>query len=234
MTELAAPRGFCQSDTAGRQSPPPPHAFSATFATPTDKKDRATIFALSAINRRIGRLCPAELMALNDFHRHGISIMLFRDEMMRYLPVGLNLRGKPCVVVGGGRVGTRKSQSLLRAGALLTVVSPTVTDELSGDIKAGRIRWVNECYRDEHLAGAALVVAATDDRSVNSAVAENASGLGALACNASSAEHSQIIFGALLDLDDAIVAVFTNGRNPADSVSKRDQIAKLIREDTNQ
>ena len=43
---------------------------------------------------------------------------------MKYLPVGLDVRGRICIVVGGGHIGTRKAVNLLRAGAEVTVVSP--------------------------------------------------------------------------------------------------------------
>ena len=43
---------------------------------------------------------------------------------LRFLPVGLNVRGRRCVVVGGGNVGTRKVGNLARAGADVTVVAP--------------------------------------------------------------------------------------------------------------
>jgi siroheme synthase (precorrin-2 oxidase/ferrochelatase) len=49
---------------------------------------------------------------------------------MRYLPIGLDLRGRICIVVGGGQIGTRKATNLLRAGADVTVVSPEATEDL--------------------------------------------------------------------------------------------------------
>ena len=148
--------------------------------------------------------------------------------MMRFLPVGLDVRGKSCLVVGGGSVGTRKVLTLNRAGAAVTVVSPIVTAELAGEIEAGRARWVKGSFRDEHLTGAFLVVAATDDQSLNATVVRLAAESGALSCDASSAERSQVIFGALLEGDEATVAVFTDGRDPARARDTRDRIAKSI------
>jgi len=78
-----------------------------------------------------------------------------------FLPVALNVRDRRCVVVGGGAVGTRKASTLARAGAIVTVVSPTVTGELARDIEAGRIHWVKNAFRNEHLGNDFLVVAAT-------------------------------------------------------------------------
>lgn len=146
---------------------------------------------------------------------------------MRFLPVGLDVRGKRCLVVGGGSVGARKVRTLNRAGAVVTVVSPAVTGELAAEIRAGRARWVEDSFRDKFLAGASVVVAATDDEALNATVVRLAAESGALACDASSAERSQVIFGALLENDDVTVAVFTDGRDPARARETRDQIAKL-------
>jgi len=147
---------------------------------------------------------------------------------LRFLPLGLDVRGKRCLVVGGGDVGTRKVQTLCRAGAAVTVVSPDVTLPLRQQIDAGRVQWVAERFRDEHLGDPLLVVAATDDQALNGAVITLASSAGALVCDASKADRSDVIFGALLQRDDVTVAVFTDGRDPAQSRRTRDRIAGLL------
>lgn len=150
------------------------------------------------------------------------------SDMLRFLPVGLDVQGKSCLVVGGGGVGTRKALTLMRAGATVTVVSPTVTGELAEQIEARRIRRVKDSFREEHLGGAFFVVAATDDEATNAAIVRIAVQCGALVCDASSAERSQVIFGALFEGDDVTVAVFTGGRDPAQARRTRDQIANLV------
>jgi siroheme synthase-like protein len=130
--------------------------------------------------------------------------------------------------VGGGNVGTRKATTLTHAGAVVTVVSPEVTTELAKQIEAGRVRWVRDTFQKEHAAAAFLVVAATDDEALNTTVVEAAAEAGALACDASSAERSQLIFGALLDGDDVTIAVFTDGWDPGRARRTRDQIADLM------
>ncbi|MHC4787303.1 MAG: precorrin-2 dehydrogenase/sirohydrochlorin ferrochelatase family protein [Planctomycetota bacterium] len=150
------------------------------------------------------------------------------SDMLRFLPVGLDVRGRRCLVVGGGGVGTRKALTLARAGADVTVISPALTEALAGEIEAGRIRCVQEPFRAEHLEGAFLVIAATDDEALNAAVVRSAAEHGALTCDASSAERSGVIFGALLEAGGATVAVFTGGRDPALAARTRDEIAALL------
>ena len=150
------------------------------------------------------------------------------SDTLRFLPVALDVRGKNCVVVGGGEVGTRKVHTLCRAGAIVTVISPRVTRELAHEIEAGQVRWVQDSFREEHLRGAYLVVAATDVQALNATAVGLAARCGALVCDASSAERSEVIFGALLQCDDVTIAVFTGGRNPAEAGRTRDRIASLI------
>lgn len=151
-----------------------------------------------------------------------------RSEVPRFLPLGLDLRGKQCLVVGGGSVGARKAGTLAHVGAIVTVVAPVVTDVLADLIAAKRVRWVQDTFRDEHMVGAFLAVAATNDDAQNAAVVDAALRCGALACDASSAGRSQVIFGALLPTADATIAVFTGGRDPSLARRTRDRIADLL------
>lgn len=144
---------------------------------------------------------------------------------MRFLPVGLDLHDRPCLVVGGGAVGTRKARTLTRVGARVTVVAPEISDELAGDARAGRLRWLREPFRPEHLEGARLAVLATDDPALNARAASEATARGILTCDASSAEGSELIFGALLEHDGVTLGAFTDGRDPARARRVRDAVA---------
>lgn len=147
---------------------------------------------------------------------------------MRFLPLAIDVHTRRCVVVGGGAIGARKAKSLLRAGADVTVVAPEVTRELAREADAGALRWVEERFSPEHVAGAFLVVMATDDEALNAAGARLGDAAGALVCDASSALRSSAIFGALLEDGGVTVATFTDGKNPTRSRRKRDEIAGLL------
>lgn len=149
-------------------------------------------------------------------------------DSLRFLPLGVDLRARRCVVVGGGVVGTRKALTLLRAGATVTVVSPDVTPELAAEIDRERVAWVRSSYEEKHLNGAFLAVCATNDGALNTAIAEAACRLGALACDTSTARHSQVIFGALCKTDEATIAVFTDGVSPTRARNTRDRIAGML------
>lgn len=148
--------------------------------------------------------------------------------MMRFLPVGLSVAGEDCLVVGGGEIGTRKVLNLRKASARVTVVSPTITAELSVLVESEEVRWLEEAFRVEHLEGMFLAVAATDDREGNEDVVRAARECGVLICDASSSDSSQVIFGALLEDDGVTVAVFTDGRDPGRARRMRDRISNLL------
>jgi siroheme synthase-like protein len=125
-------------------------------------------------------------------------------------------------------VGTRKVGTLTRAGAKVTVVSPTVSPDLAGEIEAGHLHWVQGEFSKQHLDDAFLVIAATDDQTLNAEITRLAIECGVLACDASSAERSEVIFGALLTDDEVTIAVFTDGRDPARARRTRDRIAEQL------
>lgn len=147
---------------------------------------------------------------------------------LQFLPLGIDVRGKPCLVVGGGPVGTRKATTLARAGARVTVVAPTITEELRQLVAEDGVRWTEGPYQPRHMEGAFLAVAATDDVRLNAAVAAHAVASGTLACDASSGRASQVIFGALLHRSGTTIAVFTDGHDPAVARRTRDQVAQCI------
>ena len=70
---------------------------------------------------------------------------------MKFLPIFLDIRDKPCLVVGGGGIAARKVFMLLRAGATVTVVSPQVCHELEEKDQIGEIRWIKRAFTDEDI-----------------------------------------------------------------------------------
>lgn len=80
---------------------------------------------------------------------------------MNYYPIFLDLRGRPCLVVGGGKIGSRKVEGLLAAGAIVTVISPQVTEIIERFARSGKLRHLRRRYREGDLKGYFLAFAAT-------------------------------------------------------------------------
>jgi uroporphyrin-III C-methyltransferase/precorrin-2 dehydrogenase/sirohydrochlorin ferrochelatase len=88
--------------------------------------------------------------------------------------LGLRLRGRRVLVVGGGAVAARRVPRLLTAGADVLLVSPSVTPALEELAAHGRVSWRRRPYQAGDCAGAWLVIACTSAPEVNAAVAEEA------------------------------------------------------------
>src|SRR5690348_12085131 len=79
----------------------------------------------------------------------------------------LRLKGRRCVVVGGGDVGLEKVEGLLACDGDVTVVAPEAHPELVQLALEGSIAWERREYRPEDLDGALIAIAATADTDVN-------------------------------------------------------------------
>ena len=86
----------------------------------------------------------------------------------------LILKGRPCLVVGGGEIGLEKVEGLLACDADVTLVAPDAVPELDRLAAEGSIRWERREYRPADLEGRLIVIAATSDTEVNIAVHDDA------------------------------------------------------------
>jgi uroporphyrin-III C-methyltransferase/precorrin-2 dehydrogenase/sirohydrochlorin ferrochelatase len=140
---------------------------------------------------------------------------------MQYLPVCLQLRGAPVVLIGGGTVATRKARLLLRAGASLTVVAPEINPELEALLAQHGGNWQQSSYRETDLHGRFLVIAATPDRRVNEQVHRDATAHNLPVNVVDSPDLCTFIFPSIVDRDPLIIAISSSGRSPV--------LARLLR-----
>lgn len=148
--------------------------------------------------------------------------------MTAYYPVCLDLRGRPCVVIGGGSVAARKVEGLLECGARVTVVAPALAPALQTLLDQGRIEARLRPYADGDLAGAALAIAATDERDVNARVADEARARGVWLNAADDPERCDFILPAVIRRGDLQIAISTGGRSPALARRLREDLERLL------
>ncbi len=91
---------------------------------------------------------------------------------MDFLPIFLSIRERRCLVVGGGEIASRKVALLREADALITVVSPDLTDSLNSLKSSNQLTHIARQFEATDLEGVHLVIAATDDDQVNRLVSE--------------------------------------------------------------
>jgi uroporphyrin-III C-methyltransferase / precorrin-2 dehydrogenase / sirohydrochlorin ferrochelatase len=141
--------------------------------------------------------------------------------------LGLRLRGRRVVVVGGGAVATRRIPALLDAGGDVLLVSPEVTASLEALAAASRIRWEERPYRHGDCAGAWLICACTDAHEVNTAVAAAAEEQRTWCVRADDADASAAWTPASGRADDVRVGVLSG--DPRHSAAIRDAIIAGLR-----
>lgn len=136
----------------------------------------------------------------------------------------LELHGARAVVVGGGRVAARRARTLLDAGLDVHVVAPGVLPE----VRALPVTCVERGYRAGDLAGAALVVAATDDAHLNDTVTAEARSLGIPVNHAGHAERGTLRFPAVARRGGVQVAVTTGRELPMLAQALTELITPLL------
>ncbi len=147
---------------------------------------------------------------------------------MKHFPVFLSLTDKQCVVVGGGDVAERKVDSLLNAGASVTVVSPQLTPQLAYLAKESKIKHLDREYQSEDILGAFLVIAATNNAAINQAVAEVANSQNILVNVVDNTELCNFIVPSVLDRSPVTVAVSTGGASPVLARQLRMKLESMI------
>jgi len=142
---------------------------------------------------------------------------------MSYYPVFLQLEDKIALVVGGGKVAQRKVETLLRYGASIHIVSKVLTDKLKQLIDSSEVRLLGKDMREEFLDDAFIVIAATDDKELNSRVSEIARDRGLLVNAVDQPADCNFIVPSIVRKGDFSIAISTSGKSPA--------LAKKIRKE---
>ncbi len=132
-----------------------------------------------------------------------------------YYPLFVNLKGRRVVVVGGGNVAERKVKGLLGTGALITVISPEVTDGLGKLASSGEVIHIDSAFNPEELEGAWLVIAATDDPEVQRLVYKEATRRNIFCNTVDQPELCSFIVPSIVRRGDLSIAISTGGKSPA-------------------
>lgn len=158
---------------------------------------------------------------------------------MGHFPFFIEIEGKKGVVVGGGQVAARKIEKLLPFGPALTVIAP----QIAADIFRMKEKWeesrfgtallLKEREAEEHdLAGAAFVIAATDEEAVNAWVSAYCREHGILVNVVDDREKCTFFFPALIKDGAFTAAISTDGKSPAMAAGMRKRLKKAIPEGT--
>lgn len=147
---------------------------------------------------------------------------------MDFLPIFLDLKQQPCLVVGGGEIAARKAGLLVKAQASVTIVAPALSASTQKLVDNQQVHWLEAKFDASQLSQERLVIAATDDASVNEAVYEAAKDRNILVNVADSPDHCDFILASILDRSPIVVAVSSGGDSPVLARNLRARLETLI------
>jgi siroheme synthase-like protein len=148
-----------------------------------------------------------------------------------YYPVSLNIQGKRCVVIGGGKVALRKIKMLLDCGANVSVISPKPHPDIAKLSKERAIHLIQRDYETQDLKGTVIAIVCTDVKEVNRKVADEAKKAGILVNVADDPEPSDFIVPAFFRRGNLTLAVSTSGKSPALAKKIRMKLEKSFGEE---
>src|SRR5881275_3154521 len=138
----------------------------------------------------------------------------------------LKLRGRRCLVVGGGEIGLEKVEGLLACEGDVTLVAPEAGPELTQLALESSIRWERREYRSEDLEGTFMVIACTDDTDINIGIYEDAERRAMLVNVVDVPPLCNFILPAIVRQGPLAIAISTAGASPALAKRMKDEIAE--------
>jgi precorrin-2 dehydrogenase / sirohydrochlorin ferrochelatase len=142
----------------------------------------------------------------------------------------LRLKGRRCLVVGGGDIGLEKVEGLLACDASVTLVAPDAHPALVDLALEGSIEWVRREFREEDLEGTLIAIAATDDTDVNISVFDAAERRAMLVNVVDVPPLCNFILPAIVRTGPLAVAISTAGASPALAKRMKREISELFGE----
>ena len=133
---------------------------------------------------------------------------------MDHLPVFLNIKGKPVLVVGGGKLAARKADLLLRAGCRLTVIAPDPNEDLDRLMQKYPVRHKTDELCEDDVRGCVLAFGASPDGAINQRLHDLAAAAGIPVNISDNTELSDFIMPALVDRSPLLIAIGSSGAAP--------------------
>ena len=144
----------------------------------------------------------------------------------------LKLKGRRCVVIGGGAMGLEKSEGLLAGGGDVTVISPDAGPELEALAAEGSITWEQRDYvGPEDLEAVFIVIACTDSTETNIQIYEDAEKRAMLVNIVDVPPLCNFILPAIVRTGPLAIAISTAGASPALAKRMKREISELFGEE---
>jgi siroheme synthase-like protein len=144
----------------------------------------------------------------------------------------LKLRGRRCLVIGGGEIGLEKVEGLLACDGDVTLIAPTAVPELEALASEGSIRWEQRAYAGpDDLEGAFMVIACTDDTDINIGIYDDAERRAMLVNVVDVPPLCNFILPAIVRTGPLAIAISTAGASPALAKRMKAEVSELFGEE---
>jgi len=147
---------------------------------------------------------------------------------MDLLPLFHNLNGRRCVMVGGGSVALRKIRPLIEVGAKVEIIAPEINTAITDLAEKHSLCLYQRKFNNADLEGAALVIAATDDKQLNKQVSEQAQKLNIPVNVVDHPELCSVVFPSIVDRSPVQIAISSGGTAPVLARMLRTRLESLI------
>ena len=147
---------------------------------------------------------------------------------MRYLPLFADLRGRRCLVIGGGETAAQKLRLLLKTDAEPLVLAATVTPEIAGWARDGAIVVEQRGFRPDDLTKVALVIVAEASDGDAEAIARAAIEAGVPVNVVDRPAQCSVVIPGIVDRDPVLVAIGSAGTSPVLVRRLREKIEALL------
>ncbi len=132
------------------------------------------------------------------------------EERFSHFPLFIDIRCKKVVVIGGGKVASRRVETLVRFGAKVTVIAPQISNQLSMLYEQDKISIIKREYQRSDIDKAYMVIIATNSKAVNEIAAKDAKGLNILTNTADSKENCDFFFPAVFSDEHIVGGIVSN------------------------
>lgn len=132
---------------------------------------------------------------------------------MGYFPMFINLEGKNVIVIGGGKIATRRIQTLLSMDCSLTVIAPFVSETIIELSEKNKLFWKKREYKEGDLKGAFLSIGGTDNREINHQVFLEAKQESCFVNVIDCKEECNFYFPGVIKRGDIVIGVTASGKN---------------------
>lgn len=147
---------------------------------------------------------------------------------MNTFPLFFKLEDRKVLIVGGGEVALRKADLLSRAGACITILAPDISHELQVLLTDDKHKFIYENYNKTYMSGARVIIAATDDETLNHQIHADATELN-IPVNVVDTPHlCDFIFPAIIDRNPIVIGISSNGKAPVLARLLRARLETLI------